>query len=39
VYALVLAKSLDIEEAFTPNIQKYWDRIAERDAFQRAYAK
>jgi hypothetical protein len=36
---LVLAKSLDIEEAFTPNIQKYWDRIAERDAFQRAYAK
>ena len=39
VYALVLARSLNIEEAFTPNIQRYWDRVSERDAFQRAYAK
>lgn len=39
VYCLVLAKSLDIDEAFTPNIQSYWDRISQRDAFQRAYAK
>jgi len=37
VYCLVLAKSLDIDEAFTPNVQKYWDRVAERPAFQRAY--
>ena len=36
-YALVLAKSLDIDEAFTPNIQAYWDRVNERPAFQRAY--
>ena len=39
VYCLVLAKSLDIDEAFTPNIQAYWDRITQREAFQRAYAK
>ncbi len=36
VYALVLARSLDIEEVFTPNIQRYWDRISERPAFQRS---
>ena len=39
VYALVLAKSLDIDEAFTPNIQAYWDRTTARPAFQRAYDK
>ena len=39
VYALVLAKSLDIDEAFTPNIQSYWDRTTVRPAFQRAYDK
>jgi glutathione S-transferase len=37
VYCLVLAQSLDIDEAFTPNIKKYWDRITERDAYQRAF--
>lgn len=37
VYALVLAQSLDIDEAFTPNVKKYWDRITERDAYQRAF--
>ena len=36
-YALVLAKSLDIEEAFTPNIQSYWERMNSRPAFQKAY--
>ncbi len=38
VYSLLLAKSLDVDEAFTPNVKKYWDRITERDAYQRAYA-
>ena len=37
VYVLVLAQSLDLDEAFTPNIKKYWDRITERDAYQRAF--
>ena len=37
VYSLVLAKSLDIDEAFTPNIQAYWDRTTVRPAFQRVY--
>ncbi len=37
VYALVLAQSLDIHEAFTPNVKRYWDRITERAAYQRAF--
>ena len=36
-YALVLANSLDISEAFTPNVQDYWQRMSARPAFQRAY--
>jgi glutathione S-transferase len=36
-YALVLATSLDIDEVFTPNIKRYWDRITERPAFKKAY--
>ena len=36
-YALVLAKSLDIQEVFTPGVKRYWDRISARPAFQRAY--
>lgn len=36
-YALVLANSLDISEAFTPKVQDYWQRMNERPAFQRAY--
>jgi glutathione S-transferase len=35
-YALVLARELGIEEVFTPNIARYWDRISARPAFQRA---
>ena len=37
VYALVLAQSLDIHEAFTPNVKRYWDHITERAAYQRAF--
>lgn len=37
VYVLVLAKSLGIEEAFTPNILRYWNLITERPAYQKAY--
>ena len=36
VYCLFLAKNLDIDEAFTPNIQAYWDHVTQREAFQRA---
>ena len=36
VYVLVLAKALDIQEAFTPNIQRYWDHITQRPGFQQA---
>jgi glutathione S-transferase len=35
-YALVLANELGIEEVFTPNVKKYWDRIQARPAFQKA---
>ena len=35
--ALVLATSLNIDEVFTPNIKRYWDRINERPAFKKAY--
>ncbi len=37
VYVLVLAKSLGIEEAFTPNILRYWTHITERPAFKKAF--
>ena len=37
-YALVLANELGIEEVFTPNVKKYWDRIQQRPAFQKAMA-
>ena len=37
-YALHLAHSLGIEEAFRPNTRKYWDRLTERPAYQRAAA-
>lgn len=37
-YALVLAQSLEIEEAFTPAVRPWWERISARPAFQRAYA-
>jgi len=35
-YALVLARELGIEEVFTPNIARYWDRISARPVFQKA---
>ncbi len=35
-YALVLAKSLDIAEAFTPNTTRYFDMLSARPAFGRA---
>lgn len=37
-YALVLAQSLEIEEAFTPAVRPWWERLSARPAFQRAYA-
>jgi glutathione S-transferase len=37
-YAIVLAKELGIEEVFTPNVRKYWERIQSRPAFQKALA-
>ena len=36
-YALVLAQALDIQEAFTPNIQRYWERITARPGYQKAF--
>ena len=35
-YALFLAKSLGIEEAFKPNITRWTDMLFEREAFQKA---
>jgi glutathione S-transferase len=37
VYVLVLAKNLGIEEAFTPNILRYWNLITARPAYQKAF--
>jgi glutathione S-transferase len=37
VYVLVLAKNLGIEEAFTPNILRYWNVITQRPAYQKAF--
>lgn len=36
-YTLVLAKQLGIEEAFTPNLTRWWNRITERPAYKKAY--
>ncbi len=36
-YALLLAESLGIEEAFTPNIKRYWEHVTQRPAYQKAY--
>lgn len=38
VYAIHLAHSLGIEEVFTPNVNRYWDAITRRPAYQRAAA-
>jgi glutathione S-transferase len=37
IYVLVLAKNLGIEEAFTPNILRYWNLITARPAYQKAF--
>ena len=37
VYCLVLARSLDIDEAFTPNVRRYHDAIGERPAYRKAF--
>ena len=36
-YALVLARRLGIEEAFTPNLKRWFERISDRPAYRRAY--
>jgi glutathione S-transferase len=38
-YALHLANTLGIKEAFTPNVEKYWARLTERPAYRRAAEK
>ena len=35
-YALHFAKTLSIEEAFTPNVSRWWETLTARDAYQRA---
>lgn len=37
-YALHFAKSLGIEEAFTPTVTKWWTRITEREGYKKAAA-
>lgn len=37
-YALMLAEHLDLSAQFTPAVAAYWQRLRERDAFQRALA-
>ncbi|MBU6372962.1 MAG: glutathione S-transferase family protein [Alphaproteobacteria bacterium] len=37
-YALLLAKSLKLDEAFTPPIAAYWARLQAREGFERAKA-
>lgn len=37
-YALYLARTLAIDEAFTPNVMTWWDRISARTAYLRASA-
>ena len=38
-YALYLAKSLQIEEAFKPNIKRWADMLFDRDGFKQATAR
>ena len=38
-YALVLANTLKIEEAFTPNVMRWWEKLQAREAYQRAVAR
>jgi glutathione S-transferase len=38
-YAIYLAKTLQIEEAFKPNIKRWTDMLFERDGFKQAIAR
>jgi glutathione S-transferase len=38
-YALFFARTLKVEEAMSPNVARWWERISARPAFQRAIAK
>jgi glutathione S-transferase len=38
-YAIYLAKTLQIEEAFKPNIKRWSDMLFERDGFKKAVSK
>ena len=35
-YALHLARNIGIEEAFTPNVTRWWERVTAREGYQRA---
>ena len=37
-YALYFAERLGIEEAFTPNLRRWWERVSARPAFRKAVA-
>jgi glutathione S-transferase len=37
-FAAHFAKTLGIEEAFTPNVAKWWERITSREAYKKAAA-
>jgi glutathione S-transferase len=37
-YALLLAQHLGLRERFTPAVQAYWQRLQDRDGYQRAMA-
>ena len=38
-YALLLASLLELAPQFPPNVQAYWQRLSEREGFQRAMCK
>jgi len=38
-YALFFARTLKVEEAMSPNVARWWERISARPAFERAIAK
>ncbi len=38
-YALYFAQRLGLEEAFTPNIRRWWERVTARPAFRKAAAR
>ena len=38
-YALHLARTIGIDEAMTPNVAKWWERISTREAYKRAAVK